>query len=234
MLSIKQWFRWLQSHLFVEDFFALFKEQANVGRECLPILNAIRNADAVSPDWDDIIQDIEHRADTIVSKIIVCAEDLYSTPFDTEDIYELAIRFDDVIDIVEDLCVKVVDYQFVLDDTLKQFFDYVIRGLDHTCNGLYLLQKFQHIPDLRDKMRECEHAADRMIRPIIRQSRTITLDDLLPFCEDRYITRRELSQVVDRYTYYKKYREIAELAEEAVDACTKVFHVLGNIYIKKT
>jgi len=234
MLFIKQGFRRLKNLLIVPDFFALFEEQANVARECLPVLNAIRRADVINQDWDQIMQDIEHRADAAASKIIVCAERLFSTPFDTEDIYELAVRFDDVVDIVEDLCVKVVDYRLIPDDTLKRFFGYVEQGIEYICNGICSLRGLKSIRHLRDQMKKCEHAADLMIRPIIRKSRNITLDDLLPYCEDTYIVRAELSQVIARYTYQEKYREIAELAEEAVDACTKVFHVLGNIYLKET
>lgn len=235
-MFVKQGFRWLKNKLIVPDFFALFEEQANVARECLPVLNAIRRANTINQDWDKIMQDIEHRADAATSKIIVCAERLFSTPFDTEDIYELAVRFDDVVDIVEDLCVKVVDYRLLPDDTLQRFFGHVEEGISYICNGVCSLRGLQNIRHLRHEMKECEHAADRMIRPIIRKSRNITLDDLLPYPKDEigiHITHRELLLVIDRFTYREKYREIAELAEEAVDACTKVFHVLGNIYLKE-
>lgn len=233
-MFMRQGFRWLKAKLFVPDFFVLFEKQAHVARECLPVLDAIRKADTINPNWDKIMQDIEHRADMVVAEIIEKAKEILSTPFDVENIYELAVRFDDVVDIVEDLCIKVVDYRLLPDDTLKQFFGYVEQGISYVCDGMCSFKRPKSIHHLRHQMEECEHAADRMIRPIIRKSRNITLNDLLPYCEDRYITRAELSQVIDCYTYQQKYREIAELAEESVDACTKVFHVLGNIDLKET
>ncbi|MDZ4260162.1 MAG: DUF47 family protein, partial [Candidatus Sungbacteria bacterium] len=97
------------------EFFDLFERQAEIAYESVAILKRIIAADEVNPRWYDEMRDIEHRADKVTSQIIKKAEQMFSAPFDTEDIYALAVAVDDVVDEVEEMVERVVDYEMVPD-----------------------------------------------------------------------------------------------------------------------
>lgn len=216
-----------------EGFFDLFERQAVVLRECVPILAAVRDAFAIDPQWAVDIERIEQRGDALTASIIKQAEQTFITPIDREDIYALAAAIDDVIDFVEELIIKLVDYKFIPDDALRKFVDYVAMGVTYTADGIIRLRKLQTIDTLRVQMKECEHSADALVRTMIKESYDIVIADIVKEAEFRTITADDVQNIFDAYNYKRKRREIAELSEAAVDACERVFHVFRNIYLKE-
>ena len=216
-----------------ESFFDLFEQQAAVVRECLPTLAAIREAHKVDPRWAVDMQAIEQRADQLTASLIKKAEQTFITPLDREDILALAVAMDDVLDLIEEFAIKLVDYQLLPDDALKTFFDLVGMAVTYIGDGIARLRTFQSIDELRSKMKECEHRADALIRTTVQKSYEIIIADLITGAESSAITAEDLQRIFDAYTDKRKRREIAELAEAAVDACERVFHVLRNVYLKE-
>jgi uncharacterized protein len=216
-----------------ESFFDLFERQAEVIRECLPILAAMREAHKVDLRWAITMQAIEQRADQLTASLIRKAERTFITPLDREDILALAVAMDDVLDLIEEFAIKLVDYQLLPDEALKTFFDLVALAVTYMGDGIVCLRTFQSIDELRSKMKECEHRADELIRTTIQKSYEIVISDLMTGAESSAITAEDLQRVFDAYTDKRKRREIAELAEAAVDACERVFHVLRNVYLKE-
>jgi uncharacterized protein Yka (UPF0111/DUF47 family) len=216
-----------------ESFFDLFERQAEVIRECLPILAAMREAHKVDPRWAITMQAIEQRADQLTASLIRKAERTFITPLDREDILALAVAMDDVLDLIEEFAIKLVDYQLLPDDALKTFFDLVGMAVTYIGDGIVCLRTFQSIDELRSKMKECEHRADALIRTTIQKSYEIIIADLITGAESSALTAEDLQRIFDAYTDKRKRREIAELAEAAVDACERVFHVLRNVYLKE-
>jgi uncharacterized protein Yka (UPF0111/DUF47 family) len=216
-----------------ESFFDLFERQAEVIRECLPILTAMREAHKVDPHWAITMQAIEQRADQLTASLIRKAERTFITPLDREDILALAVAMDDVLDLIEEFAIKLVDYQLLPDDALKTFFDLVGMAVTYIGDGIARLRTFQSIDELRSKMKECEHRADALIRTTVQKSYEIIIADLITGAESSAITAEDLQRIFDAYTDKRKRREIAELAEAAVDACERVFHVLRNVYLKE-
>jgi uncharacterized protein Yka (UPF0111/DUF47 family) len=216
-----------------ESFFALFEKQAEVVRECLPILGAMRTTLAVDPQWAIAIEKIEQRCDSFTATIIRQAEKTFITPIDREDIYYLASAIDDVIDFIEELIIKLVDYKLVPDAALREFFELVSMGVTYISEGVLGLRKFQPMSDLRAKMKECEHRADALVRTLIRESYEIVIADIVKEVEFRTLMAADVQTIFDAYNDRRKRREIAELSEAAVDACERVFHILGNVYLKE-
>ena len=216
-----------------ESFFDLFEEQAAVARECLPILGAMREARAIDPQWAEAMGAIEQRGDRLTSRLIQKAEQTFITPLDREDILALAIAIDDVLDFIEEFTVKVVDYRLPPDGSLKAFFGLVAQAVTCVAEGVVHLRSFHPIEGVRDRMKDCEHAADALVRTIIRESYELVMTDLVKGGETTAITAQGLQRVFDAYHAKRQRREIAELSEAAVDACERVFHVLRNIYLKE-
>ncbi len=217
-----------------EAFFDLFEEQADIAYESISILKQMIKSTEVRPEWHRNMRGIEHRADMVAGRIIKKAEKMFSTPFDTEDIYALTGAFDDVVDAVEEVVARVVAYRFVPDDTLSEFFSLLADGISHVWAGMHTLRNLESQEECRRKMTDCEHAADALLAPIIPESRMLCVSDLLGKRNEDPLTAADVQRVIDEYSRKRMHREIAELSETAVDACKKVFHMLGNIYLKET
>jgi uncharacterized protein len=216
-----------------ESFFDLFEQQATVLRECLPLMTAMRKADIVDLQWAMTVQGIEQRGDQLTSSIIRKAEQTFVTPLDREDILALAVAVDDVLDFVEELTIKLVDYCLTPDETLKAFFELVSMAVTYTADGIVRLRDLQSIEDLRAQMKECEHRADDLERLIIKESYELPIAEIVKHREGGTITGDDLQRLFTLYIDKRKRREIAELSESAVDACERVFHVLRNVYLKE-
>ena len=220
-----------------EILFDLFEDQANIAYEPIAILREMIAATHVDPLWHRRMRDIEHRADGVTSSIIKEAEGRYITPFDMEDIYALAVAVDNVVDATDDMVQRVVLYRMMPDETLKKFFSLLCDGVSNVHEGMRKLRHIENQDEYRKKMTDCEHAADALIDSLIADSRTLRVADILGEGEREVImsvTRSELQRVEDAYLYKRKYWEIAELIEIAVDSCKTVFDKLGNVYLKKT
>jgi uncharacterized protein Yka (UPF0111/DUF47 family) len=216
-----------------ESFFELFDQQAAVLRECLVILGAMRQTDTVDPDWAVAMQAIEQRGDQLTSSIIRKAEQTFITPLDREDILALAVAVDDVLDFIEELTVKLVDYRLSPDEALKAFFELVSLAVTYTADGIVRLRDLQSLEELRAQMKDCEHLADDLERAIIKESYELPIAAIVKGGEESVITTDDLQRVFALYIDRRKRREIAELSEAAVDACERVFHVLRNVYLKE-
>jgi uncharacterized protein Yka (UPF0111/DUF47 family) len=215
-----------------ESLFALFEQQAQVLLDCLPILAAMAKAESVDPHWASAMQAIEQRGDRLTSSIIQKTEQTFITPLDREDLLALAVAVDDVLDFIEEFAIKVVDYQMAPDAELKSFFELVALAVGYVADGLGCLRQLQSLDVPRTKMKECEHRADELVRALIRDSYEIAIaadaqDDA------QAVTVGDLRRLFRLYVAKRQRREIAELAEAAVDACERVFHVLRNIYLKE-
>ena len=216
-----------------ESFFQLFEQQAAVLRECLPILTAMREADAVDPHWATAMQAIEQRGDQLTSSIIRKAEQTFITPLDREDILALTVAVDDVLDFIEEFTIKLVDYGLTPDAALKEFFELVSLAATYVADGIVRLRELQSLEELRTLMKECEHRADDLERAIIKESYELAIAEIAPDGAARAVTADDLQHLFTHYIDKRKRREIAELSEAAVDACERVFHVLRNVYLKE-
>jgi uncharacterized protein Yka (UPF0111/DUF47 family) len=216
-----------------ESFFELLEHQADVLRECLPILTAMCEADNVDPRWAIAMKTIEQRGDQLTSSIIRKAEQTFITPLDREDILALAVAVDDVLDFIEEFTIKLVDYRLTPDKALKAFFELVSMAVTCTADGIMLLRDLKSLEDLRAQMKECEHRADDLERAIIKESYELPITEIAKEGETKVITADDLQRLFTLYIDKRKRREIAELSEASVDACERVFHVLRNVYLKE-
>lgn len=218
-----------------KSFFELFEQRAQVAREAIGILSSICTSVIIQKSWDDQITDIEHRCDVLTGKIIEKAEkqNLLAVSLDCEDVVSLAKVFDDVIDFVEELVTKIVDYRMMPDEKMQQFLCLVIEGISYISDCMFRMREFKDIADLREKMKDCEHRSDRLVRSVIRESDMLDVAGILQKDRNAPVTVVELQEVIDEHYYRKRYRELAEIAEATVDACKTVFHVVSNIYMKE-
>ena len=85
-----------------DHFFALFDAVAANAVECAERLRALVADTMPSAHFDEVLA-CEHRGDELTKEILQRLEGSFVTPFDREDIHELAEKLDDVVDDMQDV-----------------------------------------------------------------------------------------------------------------------------------
>ena len=84
-----------------EDFFRLFRDQAQLVREgCERLHDMMSRFDRLEERTREL-KDIEHRADVVTHEIFERLNRTFITPLERDDIHDLASGLDDVVDAVE-------------------------------------------------------------------------------------------------------------------------------------
>ena len=94
-----------------EKFFDLFEQQAS------HIVSASRVLEELTLDYQDAkakaqqIKDLEHAGDTLTHEIVRRLNTTFVTPIDREDIYAMASRLDDVLDLIDEVADRFLIYK---------------------------------------------------------------------------------------------------------------------------
>src|SRR5262245_35566489 len=92
-------------------FFDLFERQATLAHEVSTELVALLDRWTERSERSKRIHDLEHAADAVTHELVEKLNTTFITPFDREDIHELAGRLDDVVDLVDSAVGRMVLYK---------------------------------------------------------------------------------------------------------------------------
>ncbi|HLN93972.1 MAG TPA: DUF47 family protein [Thermoanaerobaculia bacterium] len=84
-----------------EKYFDRFNELAQRTHESAVMLHRFFTGEAAVPAVADQIKRLEHECDVISHEILHGIDRTFITPIDREDIHQLAVRLDDVIDLID-------------------------------------------------------------------------------------------------------------------------------------
>src|SRR6266540_7435965 len=84
-----------------ERYFERFTELANRIYESALVLDRFFTGETTLPAAADHIKRLEHECDEISHEILRGIDRTFITPIDREDIHQLAVRLDDVIDLID-------------------------------------------------------------------------------------------------------------------------------------
>src|SRR5260221_4611389 len=84
-----------------EKYFDRFNDMATRIHESARILDRFFGGEAPVPGVADDIKRLEHECDEISHEILRGIDRTFITPIDREDIHQLAVRLDDVIDLID-------------------------------------------------------------------------------------------------------------------------------------
>jgi predicted phosphate transport protein (TIGR00153 family) len=158
------------------------------------------------------VKAIEHTGDDITREIIQLLNTQYITPFDREDIFELATAIDDVVDLIEEASDLLELYG--IESSTKQAIEQcrILVGAATCLNtALHALRGFKGIQPVLVQLKQLEDEADRVVRDAIA--------DL--FRDDR----------IDPLIVIR-WKDVFDALEGAIDGCEKAANVLGNIVVK--
>lgn len=194
-----------------KTFFAKFIQQAeNVHAAAVAMVEMLEHFEdpAVAAAK---IESFEHIGDTITHEIMTKLNQTFITPFDREDIHELASRIDDVIDLVDAAGTRLVTYRInSIRPGVADLAKSVRDAAAQIVAAVRVLEKGDHILDHCIEINRLENQADHQCQRLIA-----TLFD----------QEKDPVQII-------KWKEIIETLEFAADKCEDVANVIETVTLK--
>ena len=158
------------------------------------------------------IKAVETAGDVITHDLIQLLNTQYVTPFDREDIYQLATAIDDVVDHIDEACDLLGLYG--VEQPARQALEQcriLVGAVEHLSNATAHLKGLRGVQEQLVRLKRLEDEGDRIVRDAIA---------------DLFRDPRVDPLVVIRW------KDIFESLEDALDACETAGNVLGNIVVK--
>jgi uncharacterized protein len=194
------------------EFYELF-ERAGANT-----LEAARRAEVRFREFPDSsvtqsdIKMIETKGDQITHDIVQLLNTQYITPFDREDIYELATAIDDIVDYIEEAC-DLLDL-YGVEQPARQAVEQcaiLVAAAEGVAKALTGLKGLRGVQEALVEVKRKEDEGDRLVRQAIGALfHDVRIDPLVVI----------------------RWKDIYEALEDALDACEKAANVLGNIAVK--
>ena len=195
-----------------DEFYELFSRAGANALEAARLAETrFREYPASSVSQADVKR-IETIGDGITHDIIQLLNTQYVTPFDREDIYELATALDDVVDHIEEASDLLELYS--VEHPTKQAVEQcriLVAAVERLADGLSRLKGLKGVQEALVELKRLEDDGDRVVR-----------DAIASLFHDERID----PLVVIRW------KDIYDALEAALDACETAANVLGNVVVK--
>jgi hypothetical protein len=158
------------------------------------------------------IKEIETSGDQLTHDLIQLLNTQYITPFDREDIYELATKLDDVVDYIEEASslLELYGVERPTRQSVEQC-GIIVQAVEQMARALGQLKGFRGIQDSLVELKRLEDEGDRIVHDAIAALfRDNRIDPLIVI----------------------RWKDIYEALERALDASETVANVLANIVVK--
>lgn len=198
-----------------ERFFELFDQSARNVVKGAELLLQLVGDHGRAAELRKEIEEVEHEGDIITHDIADRLNRTFITPFDHEDIHELAGRMDDILDNIEATADRMFLYE--AGDPTPEMVDLVrvlaeaTHVLQKAVGGLSNMKNARRILDYCIEIHRLENVGD----------------------EDSRIALAKLFKSSDAI-YALKWKEIYDHVEEALDKCEDVASVVEGIVVKHT
>jgi len=194
-----------------EKFFDLFNEQAeNIHEAAKALVRLFENFQDVEKRVEEI-KFIEHRGDQLTHGLMMKLNKTFITPFDREDIHELASALDDVLDLVDAAAGRFIIYKVkAVTPGAQQLGRLIQQGTDLIVKAVSQLHKPQNILEYCRQLTQLEKDADRIKGDCIAalfENSTAPIEII-------------------------KWKEIYEVLESTTDKCEDVADVLEAVVLK--
>jgi uncharacterized protein Yka (UPF0111/DUF47 family) len=194
------------------EFYDLFRQAGENA------LEAARLAERRFRDWPNAtvtqadVKAVETAGDAITRDLIQLLNTQYVTPFDREDIYQLATELDDVVDYVEEATDLLGLYG--IESPTRHAVEQcaiLVAAVEQLAVALASLKTMRGVEAALVRLKELEDDGDRVahdaIAALFRDSR---IDPLIVI----------------------RWKDVYEALEKALDACETAAHVIANIAVK--
>ena len=161
------------------------------------------------------LRSCEHEGDSITRQIFDALNSSFITPFDREDLRDLATDLDDVLDFVEGVAQQLLNFE--LGDSpegLRQFAEILVEmatEIERITELIWNLSQQRQIHEAIVRVSDLENRADVLYNSVIT--------DLFK------ANGRDPLEIL-------KWKEIYEGLENACDQCRDYTHIVGNVLVK--
>ena len=197
-----------------EGFFDLFEENAR------NMVKAARCLKELVDTWKDVeqkvneITELEHQGDAITHKIAAQLHRTFVTPFDREDIAQLAHTMDDVTDFIHAASDAMLLYKVDPPGRrVKELADIIVQGATEIEKAMPQLRRRSELKRLLKRcveLNRVENMADQVYRAALAELFSDSTD---------------IAHII-------KWREIYAHMESATDRCEDVANVLEGVAVK--
>ena len=192
-------------------FFSVFADLSEKIDQAAEMLHAMVTQGNRHAEFAGRIKEVEHACDDLTHELVRRLNSTFITPLDREDIYNLAVKLDDVVDLIDSTADRMV--AFGVGGTLlevQQLCDVLRRQTQVMCKAVRHLGKHDSIITHCREIHTLENEADRLFHQgLVRMFRDI----------------KDPIELL-------KQKEIIEKVEAATDRCEDVANVLEQITLK--
>jgi predicted phosphate transport protein (TIGR00153 family) len=192
-------------------FFDLFNQAGqNTLRAARQLLEMLENW----PDENGLAREIllaEQEGDRITHELIQRLNSTFVTPLDSEDIYGLATKLDDIVDYVEETADFMVLYQIEapMEQAIKMA-DVLVKSCEQLAEALEKLRGFKGLEQYWIEIHRLENDGDRLYRDAVASLFANGIDPMVVI----------------------RWKDLFGVLERAVDATETAAHILEGIVIK--
>jgi predicted phosphate transport protein (TIGR00153 family) len=193
------------------EFFDLYTQASANARDIARALVELIDEWPASREKLRDIRELEHEGDRLTHAVINLLNRTFVTPFDREDMYNLASAIDDVCDHIEEAADNIDAYE-VRDVPVQaqRQAEVIHRAASRLHDAVSLLEGFKDSQRYLAALRELEDEGDTLAREAVAELFRSGTDPLTII----------------------RWKDIHEQLEEAVDACENAADVLEAILVK--
>jgi predicted phosphate transport protein (TIGR00153 family) len=194
-----------------ELFFDMFDEIARRMSAAAKLLTQLFAEPSRISEHVAAIKTIEHEADVITHDVIVRINRSFITPFDREDIHELASRLDDVIDLIDGTARRAVMFRITQPrEPARQLADVIVRATASLEQAVVSIKKPKIVMEKGTEVKALEEEGDAIYHAAVGA----LFDDGESPIE------------------VMKWKELYDTLERTLDHCEDVANVLESIALK--
>ncbi len=194
-------------------FFDLRQEEASIAEAMAEALQDLMGEFQDLAGRRAMMEDLEHKADTIVHALHEALNDTFVTPIEREDLRGLASRLDDVIDMLYATIRRLNLYQVeAADDPMRRLADIIVASTGKLREALDKVEdpaQGAEVEQLAVEVNDLENQADEVMNEAVAA----------------LFDSGDAIRVI-------KLKEIYEKMEEATDYCEDVADILSDIVAK--
>ena len=193
------------------EFFVLYSRAARntveIARLLLELLQEFPRADGLLRD----IKELEHEGDRLTREVVDLLNRTFVTPFDRDDMYELASALDDICDHIDEAAGNIAGYGITeIRPSAREQAEVILRATQKLCEAVERVDGFKNAERQLHELRDLEDEGDRLNRESV---------------SELFRTETDPIKII-------RWKDIHEQLEEAVDACENAADVLEAIFVK--
>jgi uncharacterized protein len=196
-----------------DQYFERFSALAENIQKSALILNSFFAGEETLPGAGERIKVLEHECDQISHEILHRIDRTFVTPIDRDDIHRLAVRLDDVIDLIDDTVRRLILFHVqVPTPYARKLGDLVVRASGEIVQAVAGLKKMKGVMAHCIVVKKLENEADVVFHGALGS----LFENGMPAIE-----------VI-------KWKDVYEGLERCMDRCELVAHVLESIVLKNS